>query len=268
MKRVLNKKLAQTIEQAEIDTLQSRLLAIRGIGLNPMGVEVKKFGHATAFSVQHIPGPSFNTVKGITDEDVNQIDKMVDFYIQRRIPVQIEITPAYASSSLMTYLAGKEFYQSDFHTSLYAEPSAVKKQLGSSISIRKLRRDEFDDFAFIYAEGFGIPVTLEGGIAQNNKVLYDNEHWTFYLASVDDQPAGIGVLCIQNGIASLAAAATLPIMRNKGIHQALINKRVQQAITSNCNLIVGQAKFGSISQNNMERAGMKIAYTKAIWLQK
>ena len=32
-----------------------------------------------------------------------------------------------------------------------------------------------------------------------------------------------------------------------------------------CELIVGQARFGSISQNNMERAGMKIAYTKAIW---
>lgn len=90
MKRVLNKKLAQTIEQAEIDTLQSRLLAIRGIGLNPMGVEVKKFGHATAFSVQHIPGPSFNTVKGITDEDVNQIDKMVDFIYKDGSPSKLK----------------------------------------------------------------------------------------------------------------------------------------------------------------------------------
>ncbi|MEH7419549.1 hypothetical protein V7266_30415 [Neobacillus drentensis] len=28
------------------------------------------------------------------------------------------------------------------------------------------------------------------------------------------------------------------------------------------------AKFGSVSQNNMERAGLRIDYTKAIWVKK
>ena len=40
---------------------------------------------------------------------------------------------------------------------------------------------------------------------------------------------------------------------------------MKTAIESNCTLIVGQARFGSGSQNNMERAHMKIAYTKSIW---
>lgn len=268
MKDVLTKSLAQTIEQSEIDTLVSRLNGIRSIGSNPMGAEVKRFGNATAFSVQNIPGPSFNTVKGITDEDINQIDSILDFYQKKGIPAQFEITPAHASSSLMTHLTGKGFYQSGFHTSLFSELSTMGEKMASPISIRKLAGNEFDIFASIYAKGFNMPAFLKEGIAQNNGVLHDNKNWTFYLASIEGEPAGIGVIFIQDNVANLAAAATLPTMRHKGIHQALINKRVQQAIISNCNLIVGQAAFGNVSQNNMEKAGMRIAYTKAIWVQK
>lgn len=111
-----------------------------------------------------------------------------------------------------------------------------------------------------------MPASLEGGIAQNNEVLYDDEHWTFYLASLENQPAGIGVLFMKDSVAMLAAA--LPQSRNQGIHHALIHKRIDQAQSLHSKLIVGQARFGSVSQNNMEREGLKIAYTKAIWVGK
>ncbi|KOP71153.1 hypothetical protein ACFFHH_04395 [Cytobacillus solani] len=65
-----------------------------------------------------------------------------------------------------------------------------------------------------------------------------------------------------------AASVTIPDLRNKGVHQALIDKRLQQAAFQACDLAVGQAKYASISQNNMERAGLQIAYTKAIWVQR
>lgn len=135
--------------------------------------------------------------------------------------------------------------------------------MNSAISIRK-----FDVFANIYAAGFNMSLFLMDGIAKNNNVLYDNKHWVFYLACVKDQPAGIGVVFIKAKIANLAAATTLPARRNNDVHQALINKRIQQTILMDCDLIVGQAKFGSISQNNMEKFGMRIAYTKAIWVPK
>ena len=207
-------------------------------------------------------------MKGITDEDINQIDRILEFYKQKKIPVQYELTLAYASSNLMRYLTEMGFGQSDFHTTLYRETSKMSGHLKSAISIGRLEKNEFDVFANIYAEGFNMPSFLKDGIAQNNKVLYDNKHWVFYLASVEDQTVGIGVVFIKDKLANLAAATTLPAMRNHGVHQALINKRIKQAFLMDCDLIVGQAKFGSISQNNMERCGMRIAYTKAIWVPK
>ena len=83
MVTVLTNSLAYRIEQSEVDTLQSRLYGIRSIPANPLGVEIKRFGNATAFSVQNIPGPSFNTVKGLTDEDEREEAGILEFYQQK-----------------------------------------------------------------------------------------------------------------------------------------------------------------------------------------
>lgn len=269
---VVNKELALVLERSEIDSLHSRLTAIEQMDGNPMGVEIETFGNATAFSVRNIPGPSFNTVKGLNDGDENYLEKIIDYYHQKEIPVQFELTPGLVSSNLLNYLADKGFYQNDFHTTLYASSYKKIKLMNElvepDLSIRKLNRNEFDTFAEIYTKGFQMPPFLKSGVAQNNEILYDNHNWTFFLASVKNEPAGIGVLFIKDHIATLAAAATVPDFRNKGVQTALIKKRIYQASLKECKLIVGQAKFGSISQNNMEKAGLKIAYTKAIWIKK
>ena len=269
MTLVLKKELAETLEQSEIDVLSSRLTAIQQIDGNPMGVEIQKFGQATAFSVKNIPGPSFNTVKGLQAGDEPYIEQILDFYKQKEIPVRFELTPAAASPELLTYLHQAGFYHYDFHTTLYASISKINKMdkvNQPELSIRKLERDEFEAFADIYVKGFQMPEFLKSGVAQNNEILYDNAQWRFFLASFDNKPAGIAVLFVKDSIATLAAAATTPAFRNKGIQSALIKQRIQEAVRNECDLIVGQAKFGSVSQNNMERAGLQVAYTKAIWI--
>lgn len=65
----------------------------------------------------------------------------------------------------------------------------------------------------------------------------------------------------------IAASAVKPKARNQGIHQALIQFRINEALQQNCSLMIGHAKFASISQNNMERCGLRMAYTKSIWIE-
>ncbi|MBD3109247.1 GNAT family N-acetyltransferase [Bacillus sp. AGMB 02131] len=268
---VLNIGLAERLETSEIDTLRSRLMEIEKIDGNAMGVHIQEFGNATAFSVKNIPGPSFNTVKGLKQGDEEQIERIIEFYRQKEIPVRIELTPAHASSELLTCLSKAGFYHNDFHTTLYShlpkdeEPNQINEQ---KIMIRKLESNEFDIFAEIYTKAFQMPSFLKSGVAKNNEILYHNKHWTFYIADYENEPAGIGVLFIKDGIANLAAAATLPELRNKGIQSALIRERINEAKLQDCDFIVGQARFGSVSQNNMEREGLAIAYTKAIWVGK
>ena len=269
MKTVVNKELALRIEQAEVELLSSRLSAIQNLEGNPMGIELQTFGHATAFSAKNIPGPSFNTVKGLRAGDEQYVTQILDFYHKKDISVQFEITPAHTSKDLLTFLNSLGFYQIDFHTTLYKQLDDETQYENniSDIAIRTLKEDEFDIFAEIYTKGFHMPDFLASGVAQNNRVLHSNPNWSFYLAHEDDRPVGIGVLFAKNKVATLAAAATLPAERNKGIQSAIIQKRLVEAISTGNELLVGQARFGSVSQNNMERAGMKIAYTKAIWVK-
>lgn len=268
MNSVLNKRLAEAVEQSETDELFSRLSSIKEISGNPMGVEIQKFGNATAFSVKNIPGPSFNTVKGLTDEDKKMIPEIIEFYSNKEIPVKFEVTPSQSSSELLEQLAKAGFYQNDFHTSLYTSLPPSLNWIDSPISVRRLEKHEMDVFAEIYIAGFEMPGFLKSGIAQNNKILFDSENWYFYLASLGDVSAGTGVLFIKDGVGTLAAATTIPSFRNKGIQNALIIERLKTAKLMGCNLVTGQAKFGSTSQNNMEKAGLSIAYTKAIWLKR
>ncbi|MCA1320657.1 GNAT family N-acetyltransferase [Bacillus tianshenii] len=267
MNGTVNKKLAMLLENSEIDALHSRLSAIRAIQGNPMGVEIKKIGNAFCFSCKNIPGPAFNTVKGLNSEDEGHVNEILEFYRQKEIPVRFELTPAHASTDLLHQLHRLGFYQNDFHTTLYMPITELPAPVDDSISIRKMGKHEASTYADIYVQGFQMPAFLKDGVAQNNEVLFDHEQWTFYLASVEGEPAGIGAVFINDHIATLAAAATLPSFRNRGIQSGLIQQRIHQAYREECSLVVGQAKFGSVSQNNMERAGMRIGYTKAIWMK-
>jgi hypothetical protein len=70
---------------------------------------------------------------------------------------------------------------------------------------------------------------------------------------------------MNNGVASYTFAATLPEFRGRGLQTAFLHKRRYDAARAQCDLIVSQAAYASTSQNNMERAGLRIGYTKAVW---
>ena len=267
MEQIVTKELAKWIEAIEIDAIYSRLSRIERVTDNPMGVEMRKYGNATVFTVQNIPGPAFNKVKGMTDEDLPFLNDIVDFYNAKGIPARFEITPAHATSTLYSALKNYGYYHTNFLSNLYADPKqlSIYENENQSIAIREFMADEFDLFADLYLEAFEMPTFLQRDIANNNKVLHGSLEWKFYLACYRDKPAGLGVLFIGEKGAYLAAAGTIPAYRNKGIQKALIQYRIKEAKQRNCPFITGQASFGTSSQNNMERAGLKIAYTKSVW---
>ncbi|WP_339217271.1 GNAT family N-acetyltransferase [Ornithinibacillus sp. FSL M8-0202] len=262
---VLTKELARRMEVSEIEGLKSRLSAIQSLPGNPMGIHIRQFGHATAFIAKGIPGPAFNTIRGLTSEDIQELDGILDYYKEHNTMVQLEIAPGSSSEDLLRTLANKGLCQKGFHSVLYGDSMDLTGEVDSSVTVRKLHADEFDLFADIYVRGFGLPSFIKQGIAQNNQVLYPLDSWSFYVAMVDGEPAGIGVLFIENGIATLSASATVPEFRRKGVHRALILERAKEARDRKVEYVVGQAKFASISSNNMERIGLRVAYTKGIW---
>ncbi|GMK42031.1 N-acetyltransferase [Paenibacillus sp. CCS19] len=262
---VITKALAEKMEQSEIDFMSSRIDAIAAREGNPMGAELLKFGSSAVFYVREMPWGSFNTVKGIRSENIEYVDPIISFFRERNRPFQFEITPANSSNELLTYLSDRGFRHSGFHTTLYGVPSMDEPVYAEGISIRELQADEFELYGKLHCLGTGLNVEGAGHVADNNRVLFDRPGWRFYIGFVDDQPAGVAVMYMHGGTASYTFAATVPEFRRRGLQTAFLHKRCYDAARSQCELIVSQAAYASTSQNNMERAGFGIGYTKAVW---
>ncbi|WP_159882210.1 GNAT family N-acetyltransferase [Paenibacillus puerhi] len=264
---ILTESLLRAIERSELDYMTDRMTAVREREGNPEGVELCAFGHAQAFYSRTMGWPAFNTVKGISDEELPLLEEIYKFYKSRGRKPQIEVVPTRAGAPLLSKLHSLGLRQTGFHTSLYADLSepCEPASRSSDIQIKPLTEAEAQAYAAIHCRGTGLPDEGIPYVADNNRVLMRRPGWLFYMALYQGEPAGVGVLYVKGTTASLTFAATLPELRGRGIHSALLQRRREEAEARGCSLLVSQAAFLSPSQRNMERIGMRIAYTRATW---
>ncbi|MCR1289587.1 GNAT family N-acetyltransferase [Shouchella clausii] len=253
------------LEGAETNMLCSRLRAIETIDGNSLGVAIETFGQAYAFSAKCMPGPAFNTVRGLREEEEGQIGKIIRFYEKKELEPQIQLVPGAAGNKVMQALFRQDFCQTGFHSVLAGSCSRQAEERHEGISIRTLKLEDYRLYGHIYTESFGMPAFLKESVATNNAVLHEERNWAFYLAEVEEEPAGVAALFTSGSIAVLAACAVLGRFRKQGVQQALIARRQADAAAAGCTYICGQAGFATTSQRNMERSGLQTIYTKTLW---
>lgn len=263
---MINNELAARIQQSEVEFFTSRISSIGEREGNPEDVEILKLGHTTAFYIRTMPWGLFNSVKGFSHEDIGHMDEIAAFYRERDRRFQLDIHPASSNQQTLRALAEKGLFQEGFHSVLYGLPSEEQPKLPASVSICQVENEaDFDQYAGIHCIGAGMDPAHKHHFINNNIGLLHRPGWKLFLAYWKDAPAAVGVMHTYDGIASLALAATAPEYRNKGLQTALLQWRLHEAHKANCELVAGQASFGSTSQHNMERAGLKLAWTRATW---
>jgi GNAT superfamily N-acetyltransferase len=87
---------------------------------------------------------------------------------------------------------------------------------------------------------------------------------TPYLAFRDGVVAGGGSMRISDGVAQLTGAATAPAHRRHGVQTALLAARLADAAGAGCDIAVVTTAPGSKSQENVQRQGFHLLYTRAI----
>ena len=88
-----------------------------------------------------------------------------------------------------------------------------------------------------------------------------------YLATVNGAPASAAGLRLCDGIAQLCGAATLPAFRRRGLQTALLQTRLHEAAEAGCDIAVVTTEPGSKSQQNAQRAGFALVYSRAILIK-
>ena len=85
-----------------------------------------------------------------------------------------------------------------------------------------------------------------------------------YLACRDGAVAGAASLVRMDGVALLCGAATLPPHRRRGVQTALLARRLELAAQAGCDLAVVTTQPGSRSQENAQKQGFSLLYTRAV----
>jgi GNAT superfamily N-acetyltransferase len=201
-------------------------------------------------------------LSGPVEED--EITRMEDFFHSRGAATNVELCP-YADLSIVDIFRKRGYSLIEF-SNVFARqlaPEDAQLSLNSAVHVRQPEAHEARLWAETVARGF-MP---EGEVSQ---MLVDLMHTSlhsgigaYFLAEVDGQIAGGGVLTMHDGVASLGGASTLPAFRNRGAQTALLRARLAFAAEQGCEVVMVTTLPGSTSQRNVERQGFRVVYTRS-----
>lgn len=260
--------LAERLAQADAALWVDWMHAVRDLPGDPHGVDVATFDTVTALHVHGAPVPYYNRILGLTDGHGAMIDEMLGYYNERFTPCRVDVNPFYSGPSLLMALNDRGFHPSEFQTNLYMEPFEVEPVQVPGVQVREVRPKEATFFSRLYDRAYHgdrSPKRLARFRMDSIRARIGRPGWRFYLALVDGVPAGGGALFIKDGVGHLAGGATMFTLRGRGCQKALLNRRLLDAQAAGCEIVVSRCGVGSSSQRNMERAGLRTAYTKSIW---
>jgi GNAT superfamily N-acetyltransferase len=261
---LLSADVADRVERVDLDYLVARVGALAAVAGNPDGAGVRPVGSGCAFLVASVPNPVFNHVLGLTAAEVAVLPELADWYGSHGLTLRVDITPAQADPVLFAAMAGLGLRQTGFYGGLYASAGDAGAEPVAGVVVEPAEPEEF---ARVYVAGFEFPMRRRVTMARSVTVLAERADCRFFRARTGAATDGIGLLFLAGRTGYLATAATLPAARGRGVQTALVRHRVAMAVDAGADLIVGHTAVGSGSQRTMERCGLRVAYTKAIWAQ-
>jgi GNAT superfamily N-acetyltransferase len=157
---------------------------------------------------------------------------------------------------------------------LHESVAARAESAATSIEIRTSNTVDERTWIDVVVAGFAHPDEFDGPASHESfsneslqrvmTAVARTEGLQRYLALRDDRPAGGASLRLCDGIALLCGSATLPEHRRRGVQTALVQRRLADAARAGCDVAVVTTQPGSKSQENAQRRGFELLYTRAI----
>ncbi|MBC8100216.1 MAG: hypothetical protein H7Y11_12290 [Armatimonadetes bacterium] len=265
----MTKSLALRVEYSDVNYFIARTRVLQAIPQNPYGAQLRQFGAAVGFAVQATRHPVFNRVMGASDETVDYLDEILGWYRTHHCHCRFDILPSNATEKLLPALAQRGFYQAGFYAALYAAAEYHTDYTApATLYLERIPSGDRELMLDVYAAGFNFSAKTQPVMRASLRGLFDSPNVRFYGANINDKLVGISTLFLSDSVGYVASSTTLPQYRGRGCQPALLNRALADAALEQCDLVVSHCGFASISQRNLERIGLRLAYTKAVWTQR
>ena len=263
--------MAQRIERAEAQLIAKASEAAQRRRAGDAGFVVPVAGGVASFAEA---GSPYNKVAGLGFDGVPSaatLDEIERAYAALGAPVQVELAQL-ADPAIGALLTGRGYrlilFDNVLGLVLRGEPERVTPP---GIEVRISGPEEFESWLDIVLHGFahpdtpGVPLHAElpreviAGAARD----FAATGGIRYIALRDGVIAGGARLSMAEGIAQLAGATTAPAHRRRGVQTALLSARLADAAAAGCDIAAVTTLPGSKSQQNVQRQGFDLLYTRA-----
>lgn len=281
--------LAQRIERNT-----TRLLAESAAASARRRIGANVFAHPIAggIATYTAPGSPLNKVAGLGFAGVPDDGTLAEIercYFSRGVAVQLEVATL-GDPSIGEMLTRRGYVLMAHENVLGLRLSSVKKEsagafdVGNSDRARtRVRSDEirvslcsdadFQEWLDVVVTGFASPD--DQGVQSHDsfgrevmeQVVADMcsaPGFARYVAYRHGERAGGASVYIGHGVAQFCGAATLPPHRRRGVQAALFEARLHDAAAAGCDLATITTMPGSKSQENAQRRGFSLLYSRAI----
>lgn len=266
-------ELAARIERAESELVRTGAEAARQRDAQGSVLAVPLGGGVAAWAGD---GSPLNKVAGLgfgrmpRDEELAAIEFA---FACRATPVRVELA-SLAEPELAARLARRGYRFVGFENVL-GRPlvDAPPPAMPPGVEVLPGKPGEFGAWLDVVVTGFshpdvqGVPSDEEFPREVLERVMMDlagSEGFSVYLARRGGETAGGAALRLDQGIAQLCGAATLPAHRRHGVQTALLLARLDLARACGCDIAVVTTQPGSKSQQNVQKQGFHLLYTRAI----
>lgn len=220
-------------------------------------------------------GSPFNKVAGLGFDGVPNaadLDEVEQAFAAHGAVTQVELAHL-ADPAIGVLLTGRGYRLESYENVLgLALDGREERAAPPGIVVRPSGDDEFDQWLDVVADGVAHPDTQ--GVPWHEKFpretyLRAEHHMAAagvrrYVALRDGVFAGGAGLRVSEGVAQFAGAATTPAHRRRGVQSALLSTRLADATTAGCDIAVITTQPGSTSQQNAQRQGFDLLYTRAV----
>ena len=262
--------LARRIEMAEVDLVRAANAAARR--RQAPGFLLPVAGGVASFADN---GSPFNKVTGLGFAGVPEpeaLDRIERAFAARGAPTQIELAHL-GDPAIGVALTVRGYRLESFENVLGRALDATEASPPpAELDIRRSGDDEFEAWLAVVAHAAAHPDSE--GLPWHEEFprsIYEQAQRDAAQAGVRRYAAlragvlaGGAELRLVDGIAQLAGAATAPAHRRHGIQNAFTALRLADAAAEGCDLAVIVTQPGSKSQQNAQRRGFHLLYTRAI----
>lgn len=205
--------------------------------------------------------------------DEAELEAVERAFAERGAPLQVELS-CLAEPSIGTFLTERGYQLQGFENVLGLHlPLEPPPTRNAEIEITPSDSEELAGWMDVIVTGFMIPDAQ--GVPSHESFPREimersirdiavTKGFLRYMARRAGEPAGAASMRLSEGIAQLCGSATLPVHRRRGVQTTLLATRLVDAGRRGCDVAVVTTLPGSKSQENVQRQGFDLLYTRAI----